>query len=403
MKYLLLFGSLSIIIFYGLAEYFYYSNVSRYLAKRWKKYFRFLIFYLNIYPAVFLLYFVISRLFIESVSFDFPKNLLMDWLFVYPSWTFLIIVVQTDLALILLAFIKLCLKIANKFGNATSLLYNKIRLAVVFIFLIYVPLGIIRDANSIQTTKIKVVKKSLPSVLDGFKIVFISDIHAGYYTGRKKLKNLISRVNELKPDLILIGGDFITVGNKYIELAAEEISRLKSEYGVYSCIGDHENWAYGKNYSLSVREIRKAFAEKGIEILDNENILLPIDSAEIEITFATNNYVQRISKSTLASLVDSSLHDFKIFLTHQPREKLIEAAAENNYDIYLCGHTHGGQLVFLFPFKNLSLSMLEDRHVRGAFEEKGLLVYVNRGFGTSIVPLRYNSTPEITLFTLKKE
>ncbi|MCB0753000.1 MAG: hypothetical protein KDC52_16125, partial [Ignavibacteriae bacterium] len=119
--------------------------------------------------------------------------------------------------------------------------------------------------------------------------------------------------------------------------------------------------------------------------------------------FATNTYVETISEKVLDSLtINKSNADIRIFLTHQPREFMIEKAFEMNYDLYLCGHTHGGQITFLFPFYNLSPTLIETPYMRGEFNFGKMLMVVTRGLGMSLAPVRYNSTPEITIITLAK-
>ncbi len=133
-----------------------------------------------------------------------------------------------------------------------------------------------------------------------------------------------------------------------------------------------------------------------------------VDSAKIEITFVTNTYVERIPADKLDSLAKlNNNYSLKILLAHQPRGFIADAALKYNYDLYLAGHTHGGQITFLFPFKNLTPTLLEGPYVRGDFHftnEKGnkLLMVVTRGLGMSIAPVRYNSTPEITVIIMEK-
>ena len=78
-------------------------------------------------------------------------------------------------------------------------------------------------------------------------------------------------------------------------------------------------------------------------------------------------------------------------------------ASSNEYDMYLAGHTHGGQITIFLPFFNLSPTLIETKYVKGDFNFNNMFVYVTRGLGMSIAPLRYNSTPEITLITLSKD
>lgn len=135
--------------------------------------------------------------------------------------------------------------------------------------------------------------------------------------------------------------------------------------------------------------------------MHNKNIILDVDSAKIGITFITNTYSEHITETTLDSLTTEYPEcDVKIFLTHQPRQFLMDKAEQEGYDLYLAGHTHGGQLTLLFPFINLSPTLFETKYVKGDFYLNDLMVTVNRGLGMSIAPIRYNSTPEITIINL---
>ena len=200
-----------------------------------------------------------------------------------------------------------------------------------------------------------------------------------------------------------MAGDMITSTPDYINLSAKQLSKIKSKYGAFTCVGDHDNWAYRGDIIRSRNEVTKALADVNIPMIDNEKLILGIDSANIEVTFVTNTYSEKVSDKTLEMLTQrENKADLRIFLTHQPREFLIEKAVERNYDLYLCGHTHGGQITFLFPFYNLSPTLSETTYMRGDFWFGNMMMIVTRGLGMSLVPIRFNSTPEITLITLSK-
>ena len=74
-----------------------------------------------------------------------------------------------------------------------------------------------------------------------------------------------------------------------------------------------------------------------------------------------------------------------------------------NYDLFLAGHTHGGQITILFPFVNLTPTLLETKYVKGDFTFDDMNIVVTRGLGMSLAPVRYNSTPEVTLIVLKNK
>ncbi|HEY6905884.1 MAG TPA: metallophosphoesterase, partial [Ignavibacteriaceae bacterium] len=269
--------------------------------------------------------------------------------------------------------------------------------------IIYVPVRVVIDYNVVSTRIVEYRQSNLPAELNNFRITFISDIQADAYTDAARLGRFIGRVNETDPDLVLIGGDIITSTPDYIDEAAEYVGKIKSRYGVYSCIGDHDNWAYRDDYGRSLREIEGAMRKYNVKMLNNKDTVINIKNSGIGITFLTSTYVEHINGVLLDTLIQQQDHsNFKILLVHQPNTLAVQKAAEAGYNLFLAGHTHGGQVTFLFPFINLTPTLLETRYVRGDFHFGRMLMIVTRGLGMSLVPLRYNSTPEITVIVLRK-
>lgn len=363
--------------------------------------------WINLYPLF--LIFDWSYAAISKTYVWVPQNFFFDYFLIYPFWAGLIIVVQSDLFFLIIDIFRLILFPLWKRYKQRILSYEtKAILFITVFFLIYVPLRIVHDEYTASIRIVEYKKKDLPGVLNNFRLTFISDVQADRYTDKDRLTKYINKVNSTHPDLVLIGGDVITSTPDYINEAAEYIGKIKSKYGIYSCVGDHDNWAYHNDYSRSLNEVESALKNQGIEMINNGKRYINVDSSKIEITFVTNTYVERIPLDKLDSLAElKDDYALNIFLAHQPRKFLAEAALKYNYDLYLAGHTHGGQITFLFPFKNLSPTLIETPYVRGDFHftkkngEK-LLMIVTRGLGMSIAPIRYNSTPEITVIIIEQ-
>ncbi|MEJ2613361.1 MAG: metallophosphoesterase [Ignavibacteriaceae bacterium] len=363
--------------------------------------------WINLYPLFLIIdwsYAAISNSYVWV-----PQNFFFDYFLIYPFWTGLFIVVQSDLFFLIIDIFRIFLFPFWKKHRLKILSYEtKAVLFIALFFLFYVPLRMVHDEYAVSIRIVEYKKKDLPEALNNFKITFISDIQADRYTDNARLTNYINKVNSTHPDLVLMGGDVITSTPYYINEAAEYISKIKSKYGIYSCVGDHDNWAYHNDYLRSLKEVETALGKKGIVMVNNGKRYVDVDSSKIEITFITNTYVERIPTNQLDSLAQiKHKYALKIFLAHQPREFLVKAATNYNYDLYLAGHTHGGQITFLFPFKNLSPTLIETPYVRGDFhftKENGekMLLVVTRGLGMSIAPVRYNSTPEITVIIIEK-
>jgi uncharacterized protein len=358
--------------------------------------------WVNLYPLA--LIFIFTYFAITGSYLTAPENKIIDYLLIYPFWIFFILIIQCCLLFLPLDLIKLFSYVFLKKTRAHLL---KIRSTLLFLiigfFILYIPIRIIYDYNSVSIRKIEYQKENLPSSLENFRIGFISDIQADHYTDKPRLEKFVNTVNSLNPDLILIAGDLITTGPDYIKISGQEVGKLKSKYGVYSCVGDHDNWAYRNDYAKSITEVEASLYANNVLMIDNGIKAIKIDSAEIEISFITNTYVQTIDSLILDSLTSNSFGDLKILLAHQPQPFIIDAARKNNFDLYLAGHTHGGQITFVFLFIQLTPTMFETKYTKGDFWFGDMLLVVTRGLGMSLAPIRYNSTPEVTLITLKNK
>jgi len=355
--------------------------------------------WMNLYPLV--LIFIFTYFAITGSYLPAPENRIIDYLIIYPFWTFFVLIIQCCLFFIPLDLIKI---FSHLFIKRTRTHLLKIRSALIFLiivfFILYIPIRVIYDYNEVSIREIKYEKQELSASLDGFRIAFISDIQADHFTDKGRLSNYLNKVNSLNPDLILIAGDLITTGPDYIELSAREVGKLKAKYGVYSCIGDHDNWAYRNDYARSLSEVKSALNYHGVQMIDNQIKTIDVEGTELEISIITATYVEDVPKNILDSLTINNSGSFKIFLVHQPQPELIETAKKNGFDLFLAGHTHGGQITFVFPFIQLTPTMFETSYIRGDFWFDRMLMIINRGLGMSLAPLRYNSTPEISLINL---
>ncbi|HSD64086.1 MAG TPA: metallophosphoesterase, partial [Ignavibacteriaceae bacterium] len=279
----------------------------------------------------------------------------------------------------------------------------KIVIVVLAFFIFYVPLRVIADYYFVSTRIVEYKNPNIPAALNNFKITFVSDIQADAYTDASRLGKYIRRVNDTNPDLVLIGGDMITSTPDYIDEAAEFVGKIKSKFGVYSCIGDHDNWAYRNDYARSLKEVEEAMRKYNVEMFNNKDTILNVRNSRIGITFLTSTYVEHLNAETVNDLIHKQNEaDLNILLIHQPNKLAVQKAADEGYNLFLAGHTHGGQVTFLFPFFNLTPTLLETRFVRGDFHFGNMLMVVTRGLGMSLVPMRYNSTPEIIVIVLRK-
>jgi predicted MPP superfamily phosphohydrolase len=356
---------------------------------------------LNLYPVILIFNAIYAAITKQSVAF--PQNIFADYLLLYPFWVLIILILQVSALFFFVDLLKLIFyPLYKKHKHKLYRIQVKIFLAFTVFFMIYIPARIIYDYNTVAVRSVYYKKNNLPKELEGFKIAFISDVQADRYTDEKRLKRYVDKINASNPDLVLVAGDVITSTPDYIENAGKYLGMIKSKYGTYSCVGDHDNWAYRQDYERSLREVSGALNHYNVEMPDNELRYFEIDSSRIGVTFITNTYVSEISETTLQNIASSNKAEFKIFLTHQPQDFLINSAVKNNYNLFLAGHTHGGQITLVFPFVQLTPTLIETRYIKGDFYFNDMLAIVCGGLGMSLAPVRYNSTPEIVIINLRK-
>ena len=229
---------------------------------KYKKIFIGLILYINFYMIIV----IVAYLYTFITSGDRPvppESWWFDYLILFPFWISMLIFVQCGILYLLIDFLKLPLLPRYKKYKAKVLpIQAKVILGIAVIFILYIPVRVIYDHNSVSLRVVEFAKKNLPENLKGFKIAFISDIQADRYTNDIRLERFISKANSTNPDLILIAGDMITSTPNYINTSAEYVGKLKSRYGVYSCVGDHDNWAYWRDNQRSLREVTEALQKK---------------------------------------------------------------------------------------------------------------------------------------------
>lgn len=356
---------------------------------------RIVITFLNLFAILYISYLIIAIVFGGGRG-QVPQNVFFDYLILYPFWIFILTVLQSMFILIPIDILKLIsYPFWRKYRELVRKYTSVLALIIIAASTIYVPVRVIWDLNAVA---VRVTGYDLKNVTTKFKIILIADTQADWYTDTDRLNNYIEKVNSAEPDLVLVAGDIITSSPDYIDAGAEALGKIKSKYGVYTCVGDHDNWAYRGNVLKSRSEVKDALSRNGIRMLDNENLILDIDSVSVRVTAVTETYSDRISIPELNRLTNHNGNEkLKIFLTHQPRPKLIDKAIEKNYNLFFAGHTHGGQITFLFPFKNLSVTHFETNYVKGDFWFGNMMMIINRGLGMSLSPVRYNSTPEVTV------
>ncbi len=349
--------------------------------------------YLNLHPLLLILGYLIG--FDSLVKTIREGYRLWDFLFTYPFWFGLIFVAEMIPWLLLTDLLKVpFFPFFKRFRTEWLNIQSYFILSLAAFLFFYIIIRVYLDTNRVRIVATQLRVSKLPATLAGLKIVHISDLQADSRTGLRKLKRYIKKVNQLKPDVVFFTGDLVTSGEKYIEQGAEMLSNIQARYGVYACLGDHDYWSNPK-------KISELLNQYNVITLENVNKFVRVGFDSLLATFVTNVYQQRPSLDNLNMLMGAQPRGaLDIFVTHQPSAELIEMAADAGYQLFLAGHTHGGQIVFR-PFGlKFTVARLENKYYTGFYWINHMLVSVNNGLGLTFAPFRYHAPAEITLITL---
>ncbi|GAX35653.1 metallophosphoesterase [Nodularia sp. NIES-3585] len=270
-------------------------------------------------------------------------------------------------------------------------------------------------SGSLTLERLTVMIKSLPVSLEGKKLVQMSDFHYdGLRLSEEMLEQAIAASNQLKPDLVLLTGDFVTTSTEPIHDLASRLKQLKSQAGIYAILGNHDIY-----YKHSKSEITNALTNIGINVLWNQ-IAYPFGT-ELPLVGLADRYSREFNPRVVMNQLDSDTP--RIVLSHNP--DTAELLQGWRVDLQLSGHTHGGQIVipglgpillyykkilqnipmklrYCFPF--LQRNYLIIRHwewAQGLHQVGNNQLYVNRGLGTYL-PGRLFCPPEVTEIILQR-
>jgi predicted MPP superfamily phosphohydrolase len=352
----------------------------------------------NLYPLMLLLGYGFG---VEMVARPIREaNGVFDTLFTYPFWAGGIVVLQMVMPFIVLDLLKLPLWLFDRGHTALWRgIEARIILGMVTLMVVYVVGRIYSDTCRVQINERVWSIAGLPEGLDGLRIVHISDLQADLRTDETRMGVYIEKVNALKPDLVIFTGDLVTSGTEHIEAGAGMLGKIRSRYGIYACIGDHDYWA-------SREQVVRSLQRRGIVVLEDESRAVPVDSAMVAIAGVMNIYSQRPGPEILerieAMRFSSTDTMLSIFITHQPSGWLVDFAREKGYALFLAGHTHGGQVVLRWPGITLTPVMRETPYLSGFYEAGTMLISVNNGLGLTLAPLRYQAPAEVTLIEVRR-
>ena len=242
--------------------------------------------------------------------------------------------------------------------------------------------GLAYSRHQIQVFRGTVPVSGLSPVLEGLRIGLITDLHHSEMVPASDVMRAVSLMKAERPDLIVLGGDYVTWGDRhYVVPCSEALAGLSAPFGVYSVLGNHDD----------DRDMPAALAAKGYEVLRDARTTVRIRGEKVDLVGV--RYWTRRTRD-IARLMRGS-ESTVLLLAHDPR-RLDEAAAQN-MSLVLSGHTHGGQVVL--PGVG-AVAARKFPVIAGSGRQGTASIFVSRGVGTVYVPYRLNCPPDVSIVTL---
>lgn len=231
------------------------------------------------------------------------------------------------------------------------------------------------------------------------KIVFFSDLHAGSpFVDKSYIQNLVRRINDLNPDVILVGGDLLingVIGGRHIgiEAVASELQLLKSKFGTFAVLGNHDWWNEGP-------KVRAMLESVGISVLENEARRIVRSPTEVFWLIGIGDETTGHADVNKAFQTSKNSDDPKIVFMHDPGALFLHP---ESFYLAFAGHMHGGQIYLPGVGALVTPGQAPRSWAQGWVTSfAGGQVFVSNGIGTSILPIRLGAPPEYVFVDLNK-
>ena len=243
--------------------------------------------------------------------------------------------------------------------------------------------GFLYERHQLEVTRATVRVVGLPPALAGLRIGFITDVHRSGLVSHDDVAQAVSALTIERPDLVILGGDYVTWGDRqYVIPSAEALAPLSAPHGVFGILGNHDD----------DHDMPAALGKCGVQMLKDARTRLRIRNETIDlvgIRFWTRRQID------IAALTRDAA-PMTVLLAHDPR-RFTEAAALG-VPLVLSGHTHGGQVVL--PLVG-ALAAAKFPVVAGLGRRDRTVMFVSRGVGTIYLPVRINCPPEVAVLALQ--
>jgi len=246
------------------------------------------------------------------------------------------------------------------------------------------------EAKWLGVNRVTLTVSNLPDAFKGKTVAFLADFHHGPYVPLPYIRHSVDMAISLNADLIVLGGDYPHRGLAYVEPCIHELSRLRAPLGVYGILGNHDHYDYIQPY------VSAALRDADIPELTNRGTWIEADGARIWLC-GVGDYWWDI-QDLPGALAGTTPRDAVILLSHNP--DYVEEIHDPRVGLVLAGHTHGGQINLPIIGAPVVPSLYGQKYCQGLVQGPETQVFVTRGVGTIVPPMRLFCRPEIVLITL---
>lgn len=259
----------------------------------------------------------------------------------------------------------------------------------------------LHEAHDCRVLSVDAPLPHLPAAFTGLRVAFMADTHHSANVSLAYLERVVAMTNALRPDLILLGGDYVLrrwdndhpSSLPYVRPGIGVFGGLHAPLGVFAVLGNHDGW------DVHVGAIRDALASNGIPELRNRGVWLERGGARLRLAGTEDLWTGRPDVD--AALGDARAGDAVLLLQHNP--DFVEELRDPRVGLVLSGHTHGGQIVVPgLGWAPRVPSRYGQKYLHGFCRGPGgTRVFVTRGVGTIGPPVRLGSPPEVALLSLR--
>jgi predicted MPP superfamily phosphohydrolase len=246
---------------------------------------------------------------------------------------------------------------------------------------------LLRGTHQVEFSHQNLVIPALPSALENIKLVHISDIHFGLWLTEPMLARVVEQVNELRPDVVILTGDYVGYEPEPALPCARILGGLRAP--MIATLGNHDHWA-------GAEEVSHAFTRSGIPVLRNEWLALSLRGENLYFVGIDDLHTHHHNAERAFRGVPEA--GPVLCLSHVPEGADLPEAKRAS--AVFSGHTHGGQIQ-IPKLTSYLLRRIGMRYISGHYplgDDRHL--FVNRGLGAAAFPLRYSAQPEVGVFTL---